>query len=84
MITVEFNICIWGKNAQCIVFTDIGEDVLKMCQKNIEINTSFVGPEAKVKVKELNWNNTGVSIGLLYFLHSCMPFMFSWLHASTI
>nr|XP_008114989.1 PREDICTED: methyltransferase-like protein 22 isoform X1 [Anolis carolinensis] len=47
---------ITAKAAKTVYCTDIGEDLLDMCERNIALNKHFTEPaESKVKVRVLDW-----------------------------
>lgn len=43
--------------AKTVYCTDVGEDLLSMCQRNVSLNSHYIQPAAKhgVKVRQLDW-----------------------------
>ncbi|KAI4899471.1 hypothetical protein NFI96_018204 [Prochilodus magdalenae] len=43
--------------AKTVYCTDVGEDLLSMCQRNVAVNSQYIGPAAErgVKVRQLDW-----------------------------
>ncbi|NWT78118.1 MET22 protein, partial [Lanius ludovicianus] len=46
---------IMGTVAKRVYCTDVGEDLLAMCEQNVALNKHLIEPGGEVKVKELDW-----------------------------
>ncbi|KAH0631780.1 hypothetical protein JD844_019579 [Phrynosoma platyrhinos] len=68
---------IMAKAAKTIYCTDIGEDLLDMCERNIALNKHFTGPaESKVKVRVLDWLQNDFCMEIRCFINKCICFYF--------